>query len=305
MKKIVSIAAVLLIITSCYAQKINLGLNLTKGQVYNQRMNAAMKIGQNINGMAMDINMSIIGSMSYKVTGIADSVYDLEVRYDSLAMKMSMPNGVMDFNSEKQDGNDIFSSLLAELKNKPFLVKMTKSGKVKEVKNIEEMFSGMFDKFPQLSDMQKQQLKSQLMQAYGERSFKGSIESASAIFPETPVAKGDKWTTNTTLESGFTANITSVYELKEIGDTYCIISGTASIATDNKGDYTEVNGMPMKYNMDGTMTSEIKVNRETGWVIESNITQSLKGSADVKDNPQVPGGMSIPMTIDIQTKIWE
>lgn len=68
---------------------------------------------------------------------------------------MSLPNGIMEFSSEKNDEKDIFSTILGVMKNKPFLVKMTKAGKVNEVKNIESVFSNIYDKFPQLTDIQK------------------------------------------------------------------------------------------------------------------------------------------------------
>ena len=63
--------------------------------------------------------------------------------------------------------------------------------------------------------------------------------------------------------------------------------------------------MPLKYNMSGTMSSEIKVNRKSGWVIESKINQIIKGTAEVKDNPKIPGGMIIPMTMSNEMTITE
>jgi hypothetical protein len=128
-----------------------------------------MSIVQTINGQQVNMNMSISGKMTYKVSDIQNSIYDIEVRYESLSMRMTLPNGVMEFSSEKNDEKDIFSSLLGIMKNKPFFVKMTKAGKINEVKNVEALFSNMFEKFPQLTEVQKQQIQSQLMQAYGEK----------------------------------------------------------------------------------------------------------------------------------------
>ena len=57
--------------------------------------------------------------------------------------------------------------------------------------------------------------------------------------------------------------------------------------------------------MTGTMTSEIKINRKTGWVIESKTSQTIQGTAQIKDNPQMPGGMSIPMTMNNEMTVTE
>jgi len=305
MKRILNFVLAFILLTSCQAQKEKFELNLTKGEIYTQKMISNVSIIQTMNGQQINMNMSINGKMTYKVTDIQNSIYDMEVRYESLSMKMSLPNGVMEFSSEKNDEKDIFSTILGVMKNKPFLVKMTKAGKVNEVKNIESIFSNMFEKFPQLTDIQKQQIQSQLMQAYGEKAFKGNLEMCSAIFSDSPVSKGDKWIIKTKLESGMSANIETTYELKEVNDSYCLFSGASKIETADKDAYIQSNGMPLKYDMSGTMSSEIKINRKSGWVIESKINQTIKGTAQVKDNPQMPGGMTIPMTMSNEMTITE
>ncbi len=305
MKRILNLLIGLVLLTSCQAQKEKLELHLTKGEIYNQKMVSNVSILQTINGQQVNMKISINAKMTYKVTDIQNSVYDMEVRYESLIMKMSLPNGEMEFSSEKNDESDIFSTILGTMKNKPFLVKMTKTGKVNEVKNIESVFLNMFDKFPQLSDVQKQQIKGQIMQAYGEKAFKGNIEMCSAIFSDSPVSKGDKWTINTQLESAMSAKMETVYELKDNTDSYYQILGNSKIETADKDAYIESNGMPLKYDMIGTMTSDIKTNKKTGWTISAMINQSIKGTAYVKDNPQLPGGMAIPMTMNNVMTITE
>lgn len=305
MKRVLYLLIGLFFLTSCQAQKEKLELALTKGEIYNQKMTSNVSILQSINGQQINTKMSIHAVMTYKVTDIQNSVYDMEVRYENLTMKMSLPNGEMEFSSEKNDEKDILSTLLGTMKNKPFLVKMTKTGKVNEVKNIEALFTDMFDKFPQLSEVQKQQIQEQLMQAYGEKAFKGNIEMSSAIFSDSPVSKGDKWTINTQLESGVSAKMETVYELKEITDNYYQIFGNSKIETADKDAYIESNGMPLKYDMAGTMTSDIKIDKKSGWTINATINQSMKGTAYIKDNPQLPGGMTIPMIMNNEMTITE
>jgi len=116
-----------------------------------------------------------------------------------------------------------------------------------------------------------------------------------AIFPDNPVNKGDKWTIKTNLESGMAALMTTEYEFTDLGSDYAMIKGNSVIETEDKDAYIESNGMPMKYDLTGSMISEIKVDKETGWIIEANINQEIKGDAYIKGNPQLPNGMKIPM----------
>ena len=305
MKRIINLLIGLILLTSCQAQKEKLELNLTKGNIYTQNMTSNSTVIETLNGQQMNINMTIKAKITYRVIDIQDAVYNLEVRYESLIMKMNLPNGVMEFSSEKNDEKDILSTILGSVKNKPFIVKMTKSGKVNEVKDIELIFSELFKNFPKLSEAQKQQIKGQLMQAYGEKAFKGNIEMCSAIFSDSRVSKGDKWTINTQLESGMSAKMETIYELKEITDTDCQIVGNSKITTADKDAYIVYNGMPLKYDMAGTMTSDIRIDKNSGWILFAKIGQSIKGTAYVKDNPQIPGGMAIPMTMNTDMTISE
>jgi len=55
--------------------------------------------------------------------------------------------------------------------------------------------------------------------------------------------------------------------------------------------------------LSGTLTSDIKADKKTGWVIEEKLKQDVSGTIDIQDNPQIPGGMKVPMKIhsDITT----
>jgi hypothetical protein len=261
-----------------------------------QKTVATSSVNQTISGQEINIKMTITGATAYKVIEIVDTVYDMEVRYEQLALKMALPTGTMEFSSEKNDESDIFSSMLKGMKDVAFQVKMTRTGKILEVKNIDAMFSSMLEKFPQLSEAQKQQFQGQLSQSFGENSFKGSFEMVTSLYTDSPVEKGDTWLVNTALRGAITAGIKTTYELMEVAETYYVIKGTSTIATNPDTPYAETNGMPMKYNLNGTMSSDIKVDIKTGWVITAAITQQMSGEAVVKDNPKIPGGITIPMS---------
>ena len=55
--------------------------------------------------------------------------------------------------------------------------------------------------------------------------------------------------------------------------------------------------MPVQYDLTGEMQSEIKVDKVTGWIIEANIRQDVKGDVYIKENSKIPGGMKIPMVM--------
>lgn len=297
MRKIFSLILVSVVLTSVQAKEHNLTFNLQKGKEYRQVIKSKATIVQEVNGQLMNMVMTINGGLSFFVVSVNPTNYDLDVKYESLGMSMAMPQGKAEFSSEKPDEQDVFSMILSKMIGKTFKVKMAKDGKVIEVKNIEPMIESLFEDFSDIPEDQLQQLKNQINKSYGAEAFRGNIEMVTAIFPENPVKKGEKWTIKTNLESGMSALMTTEYKFAESTTDYAMIEGVSVIETTDKDVYVESNGMPMKYDMKGQMMSEIKVDRETGWIIEANISQEIAGDAYIKENAQLPDGMKIPMTM--------
>ena len=189
------------------------------------------------------------------------------------------------------------------MKKNSFSLVLLKNGKVKQLSGIENLFSSIFEKFPELPEAQKQQLKEQLEKAYGEKAFKGNIEMVTAIFPDHPVNKGDKWVIKNELESGMAMKMETNYVFQGKKDAHYLILGESVLKTVDKDAYVQANGMPLKYDMEGKMVSDIKIDKESGWIVEAKLNQELKGDAHIKDNPQIPGGLTIPMVMVYETEI--
>ncbi len=297
MKKILALLIIIMYSIHCLAQKEQIELNLIKGQTYRQNMVADMLTGQNAGGQEITIKMQISGKTAYKVLNVIDSIYDIEVKYESLAMKMEMPSGGMIMDSEKENPEDVFSKVLAVMKNHPFQIKISKSGKVIDVKNIENLFNA-FNDFPDLPAVQKEQIKKQLSDSYGEKSFKNNLEMSMSIFPAKPVSKGDRWTIKSQFESVSSAKTETTYELKEITSDYYLLTSVAKITTSDNDNYVERNGIQMKSDLNGSSNAEIKIDKKTGWIISSKTNQQISGSTTIKGNDMIPGGMTLPMKMN-------
>lgn len=302
MKPIITLLSLVILISPLCAQKHNLAFNLQKGNVYFQTVTANSTIRQNLGGQQMDIKATIVGRMSYKVNDFKNNIYSMDVKYESVSMKMEMQGTTMDFSSDKKEGGDqlstMMSKFLAGLTKSPFQIEMTSKGKIQSIKGLDVLFDKMFDEFPSLSPEQKAQFKGQLAQSYGGDAFKSNFEMAMAIYPDKPVAVGEKWTVNSASKTGMELKIGSEFQLADASGSFNTIKGLSKLEIVDKEAYTTQNGIDMKFDITGDMTTELKVNKQTGWIEEGKLTQSLKGNAITKDSPQTPGGMTIPMVID-------
>lgn len=304
MKIILNLLFAFALLISANAQKVKLQLNLIKGQTYNQTMSSVVSANQTINGKTMDMNMTISGRMSNKVIDIRKSIFDIEVKYESMTMTMNMQDSIREFSSEKANDTSVYSTLMHSIIGKSFFIRMTKTGEIKEIKNIDSIFTKMLDKMPHFSQAEKQHILAMIKQSFGEKSFKGSLEMGSHIFPGTKVSKGDTWIINTKMESGFIGRVETTYQLKEINDSFCTISGVSKI-TSSENDSMVMSGMTMKFNMTGTSTLNIKTYKKSGWIKEATINRNSSGDIRILGNPNIPGGMKMQMTSKNETRITD
>jgi hypothetical protein len=301
MKKTLLAAAMLIVSVAGYAQKVKPALKLIKGSTYYLVSSAHSVIKQTINGQLNNIDMTIDGKMSFKVLNADDSLYYMEVNYTKVGMKMTLPTGTVAFDSDNKDTTNIMARIMSGITNRPFTASITKSGRIRSVENAENMISAMIDGVKGVPDAQKDQLKGQLTESFGSAALKSNLQMSMAVLPEKAIAKNDKWTVNTIMEGAMKANITAVYQLMDITPQGYAIHGASTLVTDNTGGYKTISNMPMKYNMKGAMLSDFVVDKTTGWVSSSKIKQTIDGTVEIKDNPQIPGGLTFPMTVTSET----
>ncbi len=298
MKHFFNLLLFVAILSPCRAQKFKPALHLAKGGIYYLSNTGTSAIVQSMNGRENKVNLTASFKMAFKVVNISDSAYNMEVSYQSIAMKIQMADTTIDMDSKKSSAPDVPSSIMAAMMNQPFNITLSKSGKVTSVENIQKMINTVFDGFPEIDTAKKQQFKKQFIESFGASSFKDVLEMGTAIFPKASVAKNDTWTINTVVASPAKANVATIYQLVDVTGDFYQIHGDGTLVSDKDAKPAAINGLPMKYNLNGTSLIDIKVNKNTGWISEVNLRQLMSGNIEIADNPKAPGGMTIPMTFN-------
>jgi len=143
MNRLVAQIAIVLLANVSYAQKQVLGFNLSVGDTYYHIMETKSQIHETFNGQDMTIDIDVSGKVSFKVLQKTDSVYNMDVSYDQLAMTMNLPTGSASYSTEKTDAQDVMSKVLRAFKGKFFRLSMTRVGKILEVKNLDTIFASI------------------------------------------------------------------------------------------------------------------------------------------------------------------
>jgi hypothetical protein len=285
------------------AQSSSISLKLEKDKEYKQAISSKTTLSQTIDGEKSDVVITTTHTMNFLVKTISQNAYLLDVKYEKQSMLLQMPEETMEFSSEKKDTNDIISNFAGAMMNKSFEVLMSKTGKIIEVKDYESLLENAANQFVQLSEAEKEELKALIMKSNGIEAVKNNIEMATAIYPDKPVNKSDKWTVDSNCLIGVPSKMSTNYELASFTSKYALIKGYSILKTIDKNKYIESDGILMKYDLTGSMVSDINVDKNTGWVINAKITQEIKGDTYIKENSQSPDEMKIPMTITTEIMI--
>ena len=277
------------------SQTVDLKLNLEAGKEYKQVTTAKSTSEFEAEGQKMKNVMTDVSAVSFLVKKVNQKDYDLEERFLSARICSESPAGTMDCSSEKNDEKDMFSAVLKAMTNKPFDVKMGTRGEVLEIKGVEAIWDSAMDQMGSVPDMTKTQIKSLIMQAFGPDAIKSNSNLTMDVFPDKPISRGDKWTRTKSLQSLIKMQVSTEYELVDLTADFALIRGNSTLQTPADAAASEMMGMAVKYNINGTMVSEIRIDRKSGWIIDARINQEISGVATIAANPDMPGGMSLPM----------
>jgi hypothetical protein len=291
---------------SCFAQKVTLALNLKKDSTYYLNSNAKLQITQNIQGQLMDIGTTITGKIAHKVLAINDTTYSMRVTYIAIGMDMDMAGTAIKFDSDgSSNGNpmaDMMGKMMKAMTNKPIYMELSKTGHIVSIKNIDALFDGMFDAFPQLPEAQRAQFKAQMEKSFGEASLKNSFQQAFPAFPAQKIGVNDKWTGSSTIQSGITARINTTYTLSQITDKAYLVTGTGVIVEDKNAAPVTTNGMSTTFtSISGNVNTEFAFDKVTGWIKSAKTTESVNASVKVK--PTTGDEIAYPITIKVNSTV--
>ncbi len=285
-----------------YAQPVQLRLRLNTGQTYNYNSDMSMQMNQQINGQNIDIVMNLNGNLAFVVKEFVNDTYLLEAAYKKLVMIMEMPQATITFSSDNPASSDPISMLFAQLIDQPFMISMSSRGEIVEVNGLEKLFQSMIDSL-NLPEQQKQQVRSQMQQSFGNEAFINNFQLGWIIFPEQAVSQGNSWEFTTTMTStGVAIKVNTTHTYLGMQDGKWHIRSTSTLSKADNQEWSNFNGLKAKITVNGTQQGDILLEIASGWVQQATVDQQLEMTFTIPPNDQLPNGLTIPMTM--KTKVY-
>lgn len=277
---ILLLAPFLFVINYSFSQVLE--LNLTVGESYYHNNITRVSITQELHGREFISDLSYGGKMSFLVKEKGESLYHLEVRFQTMYLEIINSDGIeISANSQKVDTSDVFSLLLKELTESPFDISITKHGIVKAV-TMDKVFDNLYNFDPDIPKIDRAQMIYMIKQSFGEKAMKGTTEMMTAIYPETQVKEGDVWKNKIRLETLSSTRVENEFVLEELNKDFAIINCHSKTISDDDNSFVRLNGELWRFIANGNMTSTFKIDKNTGWIIEAAVDQNISGTNEKK-----------------------
>lgn len=264
MKKTGLFLCMLVAVTTLSAQKkVTLGYDLRKGETYYQTTYNDMVMNHKIKGLGFSITDKIEKTLSYEVLEKRNDCYRIAVRYESLKKSTTAPNG----KNTVMSMDDTFG----DLRGVVFNITMERSGKVREVAGLDSLPSSLRN----IGLVKVEDLRSSL-----------DME----IYPQAPVAVGEKWIVSQNMDLGGLATINNAeYEYLRDDGKDRILRSYSEIVPDGSAANATVPAT-LKSKSGG----EYVVCGKTGWVKSFSGTMEMEGGR-VMETPK--GKVNVVMEV--------
>lgn len=283
-------------------EKIQLSLKMEKGDVKRVKNIIKQDISQEVMGMQQEMTQNTTLFYQYKVTEKNAGNMTVEVLYERVQMYQENQAGVVEYDSDNPP--EVLPDAAvgyAAIVGKSFTIEITSKGKVTKVNGIDEMINDMIEEM-ELDAQNREQVKELMKNQFGEEAMRGTMENMMAIYPDEKVGINDTWDREFTNTMMIPIQVNNHYKLTDIQSNNVLIDVNSEINSIEGDDTFEVAGMVMKYDLKGTQSGKITVDRETGWTNDSEIKQKMNGTITVTGEMMGEEGMSWPITINTTIK---
>ncbi len=302
MKHIINFVLMIAVIAAvqCAKPEISLQLNLKPGDSFITRMTTAQQITQTVQNMTNELAQEITMDLRYDVTAQDEAgVSTIRVTYERIGFSQVGPFGTFEYRSwESPEEVPLAAQGFAILVGKSIEMQLSSRGQVMEVTGIDEILDAMLESLElTVDDQTRAMLKENFRRQFGQSAVKENMSRMFAFYPDKPVGVGDSWDSSAKLATGIPMIIGTQCRITGIKDGKVSLNVKSKIEPNKDERITQIMGMDMYYDIQGTQEGTIVLDSLSGWLVEGQLEQNFDGSVKVT-SPQAPEeSMDLPMTV--------
>lgn len=282
-------------------EAIDVSLNLEPGESYVLELLIEQTIDQDIPAMSQKMTMEqLIGmTMRYDVTDRASDAGGtwVTMTYAGVKYKMDGPMGVTDYDSANPPADvPLMAKGMAALVGQSLEIEFLPTGKVGQIEGVQAMMDAMVNAFDLPEGPAKENMKTMMAMQFSEDMIQQMVAATSGVYPGKPVSRGDTWQDAVTLGGMMPMQIDVDYTLNDYQADTATLGVKGKISPHPDAQPVMMGGMEMDAEFNGEQTGTVVLDRATGFLISSDITQDMQGGMTMNmDNGH---SLDINMVID-------
>jgi hypothetical protein len=306
---VVAIASLALLcaLPSRAQEKVQLRLNLQKGQTFDQIIAMQQKASQTIQNRRTDVVSNVrFGIQSEVLEKKSDGTFKIKTTYRSAQMDNRI-TGVGDEEfvthyDSTRTGNKVEPSaqVLEAMIGQSIISTVSPRGEVLKIEGWDKLTERIVDNMNVPAAQRAQMLKT--MQA-GLKSQTAQTMGL-AIFPEAPVAIGDSWTTQNAQITTVPIALTTRTTLTARENGNAILSVQSKIGGNPEASAIEVGDSETRTHLSGTQNGVMRVDESSGLPRSYELHLRLAGRVWVTNSKKPETNLSFPIYVKSTIRGW-
>lgn len=282
-----------------FSQEYDLSLQLEVKKSYPQKITSEIYSQTTQNNQVFEISTQLKSDIIFQIQRKESNIFHTQASYSDTEMEATIKvNGKE--NRFIENNKPLIKEAIKNIVNEPFSIHFNTKGKVTKI----PIMDGIFDKSIRnvaknhskkqpISDFQQKAILEQLQQSFGGQTLISNLETFMAILPKNPVKTGDSWQISSFLSKDTNIKVTSEYTLEEVTSEYILIKGKSDINLENER-ITLNQGQQIALTAKGEITSELRLDPKTKWIISAHYSQTMKGQNQAFGDRSHPEGIIVP-----------
>jgi hypothetical protein len=270
-------------LSACDPDKMQLYINAKAGDKYHYNVTMKQISKTSVSEYETSISQKVAFDFSIRVDDVkSNGDLDLTYTYDRIRLKMDLDDLEYYFDSDSNNYDDI-GELYENIVGKQFNIRMTKSGKIKEVKGLDEFLGSLTGPLKANGNEDifgldfLNQLENTLLEGFGENTIKNDIGQLTNYLPDKKVNVGDTWTVKEKIDQlNMKIETETTYSFDRLENGIAYISVTGTYKTKDPLSASN-NGLKMNTYMEGNIEGNIQANTENGFIVNGEMRQNIKG----------------------------
>jgi len=280
---------------------IDLSLNLEPGQSYVLELLIDQTIDQDIPAMNQQMTMKqLIGmTMRYDVTDRASDAGGtwVTMTYEGIKFTMDGPMVLAEYDSADPPAEvPMMAKGMAALLGQSLEIEFLPTGKLAGIEGVAAMMDKMIDAFNLPEGPAKENMKAMMETQFNEDMMEQMIAATAGMYPGGPVAREDSWDESVTLGGMMPMQIDVDYTLNDFDPATATVGVSGKISPHPDAQPVMMGGMEMDAEFNGEHTGTVVMERATGFLISSEITQDMDGGMTM--NLDNGNSLDIEMVVD-------